>query len=42
MHVASIQYIAFIKIVCKADAKDSNDDPFTDLDEAEVDNLWKI
>ena len=45
-HVASTCYKYFVEIVCEADEKDSNDDPFVVLNGDEVmeldvsENLW--
>ena len=38
-HVANVQYMDFIRIICKANMKDSSDDPFSDLNKAEVNDV---
>ena len=37
--LASVQYIDSVKVGCKADDKDSNGDPYSNMDGAEVEEL---
>ena len=44
-HVASVQYMDFVEIVCETDKKDSDDYLFVDLDGAKVEELvvlWNL